>query len=104
MKKFNGTPNLNGRPKGSNNKTTTELRERFNLLIENNFDKLQKDIDLLEPKDRIKTLLELAKFVIPTLKATELSTGNENEFNPITVTIMQSEEIRLIKEELEKKY
>jgi hypothetical protein len=28
-----------GRTKGTSNKTTTELREKFSLLIENNFDK-----------------------------------------------------------------
>ena len=55
-----------GRTKGTTNKTTAELREKFSLLLESNFDKLQKDIDLLEPKDRIKTILELAKFVVPT--------------------------------------
>lgn len=87
MTGFKGIRNEKGRPKGSNNKTTTELREKFSLLIENNFDKLQIDIDLLEPKDRIKTLLELAKFVIPTLKATELTVGNEAEFNPIVINL-----------------
>jgi hypothetical protein len=57
-------------------------------LIESNFDKLQSDIDLLEPKDRIKTILELAKFVIPTLKATDLTTDGQNGFRPITITFV----------------
>jgi hypothetical protein len=46
-------------------------------LLNNNFNKLQSDIDLLERKDRIKTILELAKFVVPTLKSTELTTDVE---------------------------
>jgi len=79
-----------GRTKGTSNKTTTELREKFSLLIENNFDKLQQDIDLLDPKDRIKTILELARFVVPTLKATELTTDSNKSFQPITITFVDS--------------
>jgi uncharacterized protein with WD repeat len=96
-----------GRPKGAINKTTSELREIFSLLLENNFDKLQTDIDLLEPKDRIKVILELAKFVVPTLKMTELSKGNENGFNPVVINLgkgINPEEIRKINAELEAKY
>lgn len=47
------------RTKGTVNKTTAELREKFTLLLDNNFDKLQSDIDLVEPKDRIKILQSL---------------------------------------------
>ena len=96
-----------GRTKGVVNKTTSELRERFTLLIDNNFDKLQTDIDLLEPKDRIRVILELAKFVVPTLKATELTTGNENGFNPVVINLgngINPDEIRKINAELEAKY
>lgn len=92
-----------GRTKGTLNKTTSELRERFTLLIDNNFDKLQIDIDLLEPKDRIKVILELAKFVVPTLKATELTTGNENGFNPVVLNLgngINPDEVRKINAEL----
>ena len=88
-----------GRSSGTLNKTTLELREKFALLIENNFDKLQTDIDLLDSKDRIKVILELAKFVVPTLKATELTIGNENEFNPIIINLGAG-----INSELEAKY
>ena len=88
-----------GRTSGTLNKTTLELREKFTLLIENNFDKIQSDIDLLEPKDRIRILLELAKFVVPTLKATELTIGNENEFNPVIINLGTG-----INPELEAKY
>ena len=69
-----------GRAKGTPNKTTTELRERFTSLLESNIDTIQNDLNALEPKDRIKTLLEISKFVIPTLKAVEnkIETDLEN--------------------------
>ncbi len=96
-----------GRTKGAVNRTTAEIRERFTLLLDNNFDKLQSDIDLLEPKDRIKTILELAKFVVPTLKATELTTPNDSGFTPVTINLREElteNEILNIKKDLDSKY
>jgi hypothetical protein len=49
---------------------------------------MQHDIIALEPKDRLKVLLELAKFVIPTLKATELST--KEDFKKLEVNIIRT--------------
>jgi hypothetical protein len=76
-----------GRTKGTANKTTAEVRKQFSLLLENNFDKLQNDIDALEPKDRIKTILELAKFVLPTLKTMELVDDNDSRFTTVILNL-----------------
>lgn len=76
-----------GRSKGTLNKDTAEIRNSFQNLIENNLEQIQKDFKDLEPKDRIKAILDLAKFVIPLLKATELSTSTENGFNPIIINL-----------------
>ena len=73
----NTNQKFGGRTKGTPNKTTAELRERFTLLLETNMDRIQSDLDTLEPKDRIRTLLEISKFIIPTLKAVD------NTINPI---------------------
>jgi hypothetical protein len=79
-----------GRTKGTLNKTTVEMRGAFQDLLESNLIKMQEDIDSLEPKDRIKTILELSKFVIPTLKATELTTGSGNDFTPIVISFQDA--------------
>jgi len=71
------TNNKEGRPTGTPNKVTKEIRDKFKLLVEDNIDKLQTDLDQLEPKERIKLLLELSKFVVPTLKATDLSIDSD---------------------------
>lgn len=63
------TGNPNGRPKGKQNKTTTELKEAINLIVSNNIDKLQSDLDKLEPKDRLVFIEKLFKYSIPPLQA-----------------------------------
>ncbi len=77
-----------GRSAGTPNKATAEVREKFSLLLENNFDKMQKDIDLLEPKDRLNVLIQISKFVLPTLQSIDLDNTNEqNNFTPIIVNL-----------------
>lgn len=65
---------LGGRKPGSKNKTTEEIRGLFSELLTNNLDTIQTDLDNMKPEERVKTLIALSKFVIPTLKATEVST------------------------------
>jgi hypothetical protein len=82
----------NGRPLGSKNVATAEIRERFNLLVENNIDKLQKDISSLEPFQRLKIIIELSKFVLPTLKSVDVTTAADNDdtfFKKVTVHIIE---------------
>jgi hypothetical protein len=57
-----------GRKQGSINKTTLSIKENYQKLIENNIDLLDADLKALSPRDRIKAIIELSKFIIPTLK------------------------------------
>lgn len=77
-----------GRTKGTPNKITTELRDKFKLLVENNIDNLQMDLDELEPKDRIKTILDISKFILPTLKSTELI-QEKTHFTPVVINLKE---------------
>ena len=67
-----------GRQKGTENKITSDIRDKFNQLLNDNLDTLDNDLKALEPKDRINAILQLSKFVIPQLKATEI-----NQVNPV---------------------
>ena len=76
-----------GRPKGSVNKSSNEIRETFQLLLENNIEKIQEDLNELEPKDRIKLLLDLSNYILPKLRTTEYKGEAQN------ITIDFSEDI-----------
>lgn len=75
--------NPTGRPKGSTNKTTTELRDFISTLIDENREKIISDLAELEPKERIKTILEMMRFVLPTLKGVD---GNLNITDGFKIT------------------
>ncbi len=77
--------NKSGRPKGSMNKATAEIRERYLCLIENNFEQLETDLRTLKANERIKAIIELSKFVLPTLKATEMKLDSTDNFKPILI-------------------
>lgn len=96
-----------GRTTGAVNKTTAEIREHYQNLVSNNLEQLDSDLKSLEPLQRLKMIIEISKFVVPTLKATELTTDKENGFNPIVINLgtgMRPQEIREISEALENKY
>lgn len=76
--------------KGVPNRATSEVRKSFQLLVENNLERLQNDLDELEPKDRIKFILDMAKFILPTLQAVSVDDLRENEaegFNVLTINL-----------------
>ena len=96
-----------GRTAGTVNKTTAEIREHYQKLVSDNLEQLDSDLKSLEPLQRLKMVVELSKFIVPTLKATELTAGAENGFKPLVINLgtgMRPEEIREISEALEKKY
>ena len=76
-----------GRPKGSMNKATQEIRQKYLELIQNNFETLETDLRSLRSAERIKAIIELSKFVLPTLKATEMSLSNETKFQAIEIEL-----------------
>lgn len=85
-----------GRTKGAKNKVTQKIREDFLYFIERNLEDMQSDFDQLEPKDRFKILLDMAKFIIPTLKAVEfgnvLDELSESDFK-ILIEKLKSEHL-----------
>ena len=74
--------NIFGRPVGTSNKSTNNLRDWITEFIEDNKEKVKEDWLELEPKDRIVLFEKLLKYSLPTLQATTLNT----EFEKMTET------------------
>lgn len=75
---------------GVPNKANRDVREAFKMLIDNNLDRLQMDLDALRPADRLRIILELARFVIPQLQSVSLNDLQDNEtqgFGVITIKL-----------------
>lgn len=71
------TNNPDGRPKGSPNKVTKKLRERISDFLEENWEKIEKDFDQLEPKERVSLFEKLLQYTVPKLQSTELKTPDQ---------------------------
>jgi hypothetical protein len=59
-----------GKPKGAKNKINTELRELIQKLFDDNYQAIQDDLEVLEPKDRLKFLSDLLPYLLPKLQST----------------------------------
>jgi hypothetical protein len=62
-----------GRPKGAVNKSTLVMKDRIQSLFDNNFEKIQEDLESLEAKDRLKFMTDLMPYLMPKLQSTSYS-------------------------------
>ncbi len=73
--------NPGGRPKGSQNKTTKEIREAYQRLVEGNLDNMSLWLARIASEDEEKAfdlMLKLSEYVIPRLARQEV-TGKDGE-------------------------
>lgn len=66
---------LQGSRKGVPNKTTQEIREAFQLLIENNQDKMQlwlTETAMEEPARALEIILKMSEYIVPKLSRSEV--------------------------------
>ncbi|MEO9146188.1 MAG: DUF5681 domain-containing protein [Ginsengibacter sp.] len=69
--------NPTGRPKGANNKATSDLRTWINQFIDENREQIKDDWKKLDAKDRLLMFEKLLKYSIPALQATSLDLNFE---------------------------
>ena len=75
---------------GVPNRATNEVRRAFQQLVENNLPQMQTDLDSLEPKDRLKFMLDLSRFILPQLQTISIDDLREKEiqgFNVLTINL-----------------
>jgi len=77
------TNNPNGRPKGTPNKSTSDLREWVNGLIDDNRLKIAEDLKSLEPKDRLVIIERLLQYAIPKQQSISVEAQIAAEYEAI---------------------
>ena len=90
-----------GRKKGTPNKEVKDIREAFQVLIENNLDKMDLWINQLaekNPEKAINTILRLSDFILPKLTKTEITQLPKDEYANMTDEELDAE----IKKNIEK--
>ena len=53
----------------------------------NNFEQLEEDLKSLKASERVKAIIDLSKFVLPALKATEMNLSNETKLQAIEIEL-----------------
>lgn len=67
--------NLAGSRKGVPNKTTAEIRNAFQLLIEDNLDNMKvwlSDVAAEDPERALEIILKMSEYIVPKLSRTEV--------------------------------
>lgn len=69
------TNNPNGRPKGSPNKVTAQLRSILKDVIADELERLPETMEGLDPKERLDVLIKLIPFCMPKVNPVGMSAG-----------------------------
>ena len=70
--------NPGGRPKGSPNKASGQLRETITDFLEQNFEKVSKDFASMSPRDRVKFYCDLMPFAVARLQSVSVKPDFED--------------------------
>ena len=82
-----------GTRKGVQNRTTQQVRKAFQLLIDDNLEQMQSDLDALTPRDRLRFIIDLSKFILPQLQAVSIDDlRDKDEFRVKTFNLKSDED------------
>ncbi|MDA0278476.1 MAG: hypothetical protein O3B94_02245 [Bacteroidetes bacterium] len=75
---FKGVRNENGRPLGSKNKSTVLIKNTIASILDDNVELFKEKLLQLNDKDFVRAYMDLAKYIIPTMKAVEVNDVTED--------------------------
>ena len=73
--------NPNGRPKGSKNRTTAEIREHIQTVLDGQYEQLEADLISMKPFQRVMMIEKLTKFFLPALQKNDNDTNVSGDIN-----------------------
>ena len=87
-----GNQHGKGRPKGSQNKTTAQIKEYLMQLADAIESDLINDIELLTPGERVKTYLSIMEYLLPKLSRQDISTADSDGKVEFTINVVEGKE------------
>lgn len=63
---------------GSPNRTKKDLEQRVKELVEGNITRVKRDIKTMKPRERVRAIVDLMKYVLPAKRAVDSSILIEN--------------------------
>ena len=89
------TNNPDGRPKGTPNRTTSEIKELLNKFISENLEDIQEQYNQLEPREKLHFFERVLKYVVPQQQSytenIDISQLSESELDSLLDRIMKKE-------------
>ncbi len=77
------TNNPKGRPKGTPNKTTSELKEWVNNLLDKNKIQFEKDLKAVEPEKRLAIIEKLLQYSLPKQQSISIDAQIAAEYSEL---------------------
>ena len=59
---------------GTPNRSTSELKQLLQTILENNLETLEQDLRQMKPEQRVQAILNIASYILPKQKAIDLNT------------------------------
>jgi len=93
--------NPKGRPKGTKNKITADLRQSITDFLEDRFGEVVQTWVKLSDKDKLTFYRDLLQYAIPRLQNTELKGNPIETKEPIIINVSSQENAKELKDFLE---
>ena len=74
-----------GRPTGTPNYISSNVKKMIAEIVENNLHTLQFELDQMKPTDKAKIIISLLEHVSPKLRSVETNDVTEHKFTPISI-------------------
>ena len=88
--------NVKGRPTGAKDKKQNDIKKAFQSIVEGNLQNIEKwlkDVATDNPAKGLEMVLRMSEFVLPKMKATDISLDDINSRPPIQI-VVQTEECK----------